>query len=202
MASVGEDMEKIVYPLLVGILNGSLASKNSMRAPQKVKHDVITLVPGLGRSPGEGKGYPLQYSGLENSMDCIVHGAAKSWTWLSDIHLSYDPGISSWVYTKKMKNIPFTQNLYMNVHNNIVHNSQRVKITQTSIKWEKDNQNVVHPYNRKLFNNKKNEVLIHAATLVNLENIIINERNQARKATYCVIPFVWNTHRRTIQKRS
>ena len=37
-------------------------------------------VPGLGRSPGEGKGYPLQYSGLENSMDCIVHGVTKSWT--------------------------------------------------------------------------------------------------------------------------
>ena len=34
--------------------------------------------PGLGRSPGEGKGYPLQYSGLENSMDCIVHGVTKS----------------------------------------------------------------------------------------------------------------------------
>ena len=31
------------------------------------------LIPGLGRSPGEGKGYPLQYSGLENSMDCMVH---------------------------------------------------------------------------------------------------------------------------------
>ena len=31
-------------------------------------------VPGLGRFPGEGKGYPFQYSGLENSMDCIVHG--------------------------------------------------------------------------------------------------------------------------------
>ena len=40
-------------------------------------------VPGLGRSPGEGKGYPLQYSGLENSMDCIVHGLAKSQTWLT-----------------------------------------------------------------------------------------------------------------------
>ena len=39
---------------------------------------------GLGRSPGEGKGYPLQYSGLENSMDCIVHGVAKSQTQLSD----------------------------------------------------------------------------------------------------------------------
>ena len=37
-------------------------------------------IPGLGRSPGEGKGYPLKYSGLENSMNCIVHGVAKSWT--------------------------------------------------------------------------------------------------------------------------
>ena len=35
-------------------------------------------VPGLGRSPGEGKGYPLQYSGLGNSMDWIVHGVTKS----------------------------------------------------------------------------------------------------------------------------
>ena len=43
-------------------------------------------ISGLGRSPGEGKGYPLQYSGLENSMDCIVHEVAKSWTRLSDFH--------------------------------------------------------------------------------------------------------------------
>ena len=41
-------------------------------------------VPGLGRSPGEGKGYPLQYSGLENSVEGIVHEVAKSWTQLSD----------------------------------------------------------------------------------------------------------------------
>ena len=34
-------------------------------------------IPGLGRSPGEGKGYPLQYSGLENSMDYIVHGSQR-----------------------------------------------------------------------------------------------------------------------------
>ena len=40
----------------------------------------LALIPELGRSLGEGKGYPLQYSGLENSMDCIVHGVAKSWT--------------------------------------------------------------------------------------------------------------------------
>ena len=44
--------------------------------------------PGLGRSPGEGKGYPLQYSGLEKSINCIVHGVAKSWTQLSDFHFT------------------------------------------------------------------------------------------------------------------
>ena len=33
-------------------------------------------IPGLGRPPGEGNGYPLQYSGLENFMDCIVHRVA------------------------------------------------------------------------------------------------------------------------------
>ena len=45
-------------------------------------------IPGLGRSPGERKGYPLLYSGLENSMDCIAHGVAKSQTQLSDFHFS------------------------------------------------------------------------------------------------------------------
>ena len=39
-----------------------------------------------GDFPGEGKGYPFQYSGPENSMDCIVYGVAKSHTGLSDIH--------------------------------------------------------------------------------------------------------------------
>ena len=43
-------------------------------------------IPGLGRSPEEGNGYPLQYSGLENSMDCIVHGVTKSWIRLSYFH--------------------------------------------------------------------------------------------------------------------
>ena len=37
----------------------------------------------------EGKGYPLQYFGLENSMDCLVHGVAKSRTRLSDFHLHF-----------------------------------------------------------------------------------------------------------------
>ena len=51
-------------------------------------------IPGLGRSPREGKGYPLQYSGLENSMGCIVHGVAKSWTRLSNF-----PFISLKIYS-------------------------------------------------------------------------------------------------------
>ena len=46
-------------------------------------------IPGLGRSPGEGKGYPLQYSGLENSMDSTVHGVAKSWKRLSNFHFHF-----------------------------------------------------------------------------------------------------------------
>ena len=54
---------------------------------------VKNLIPGLGRLPGEGKGYPHWYSGLENSMDRgawragIGHRVAKSWTQLSRFHL-------------------------------------------------------------------------------------------------------------------
>jgi len=46
----------------------------------------LGLILGLGRSPGEEKGYPLQYSILENSLDCVVHGVAKSQTRLSNFH--------------------------------------------------------------------------------------------------------------------
>ena len=47
---------------------------------------VLGSIPGLGRSPGEENGHPLQCPGLENSMACIVHGVAKSRTRLSDFH--------------------------------------------------------------------------------------------------------------------
>ena len=55
----------------------------------------------LGRSPGKGKGYPLQYSGLENSMDFTVHGVAKGWLDLTErlhFHFSFSSiGASSLV---------------------------------------------------------------------------------------------------------
>ena len=46
-------------------------------------------IPGLGRSPGEGKGYPLQYSDLENSMDYTVHEVSKSQTGLSHFYFHF-----------------------------------------------------------------------------------------------------------------
>jgi len=53
----------------------------------------MDFIPGLGRSPGEEKGYILQYSGLENPMDYIVHDFVKSWIQLSDF-FTFIPHIS------------------------------------------------------------------------------------------------------------
>ena len=64
----------LCLPVRVGFPGGS-ASKESTRNVGN-----LGLIPGSGRSPGEGKGYPLQYSGLENPMDCIVQGVTKSRT--------------------------------------------------------------------------------------------------------------------------
>ena len=79
-------------------------------AGKESAHNVGDLgsIPGLGKSPGEGKGYPLQYSGLKNSVDCIVHGITKSLTCQSDFHFSFtqylltaynvtDKGGKSWI---------------------------------------------------------------------------------------------------------
>ena len=54
----------------------------------------LGLIPGLGRSPGERSGYPLQYSGLENSMDCVVHEVTESdmTEWLSLSESDMNPG--------------------------------------------------------------------------------------------------------------
>ena len=59
-------------------LNGFSCGWTGKESACSVVH--LGSMPGLGRSPGEGKGYPLQYSGLENSMDWLAHGVAKSYT--------------------------------------------------------------------------------------------------------------------------
>ena len=58
-------------------------------------------ISGLEGSPGEGKGYSLQYSGLENSMDCIVRGVEKSRTRLSDFHFHFTTIILICSYNKR-----------------------------------------------------------------------------------------------------
>ena len=63
-----------MFLLVMGFLCGSDGKESACNAGD------LGSIPGLGRSPGEGKGYPLQYSGLENSMDYTVHGVTKSQT--------------------------------------------------------------------------------------------------------------------------
>ena len=69
--------DRLPTPVFLGFPCGSVSKESAWNTRD------LGSIPGLGRSPGEGKGYPLQYSGLENSMDCIVHGVAKSRTQLS-----------------------------------------------------------------------------------------------------------------------
>ena len=72
--------DRLPTPVFLGFPGGSAGKESTCNAGD------LGFIPGLGRSPGEGKGYPLQYSGLENSMDCIIHGVTKSRTGLSDFH--------------------------------------------------------------------------------------------------------------------
>ena len=64
--------DRLPTPVFLGFPCGSAGKESACNAGD------LGSIPVLGRSPGEGKDYPLQYSGLENSMDCIVHGVAKS----------------------------------------------------------------------------------------------------------------------------
>ena len=65
-------------------INLKLASCDSAGKESACNEGDLGLIPGSGRSLGEGKGCPLQYSGLENSMECIVHGVTKSRARLSN----------------------------------------------------------------------------------------------------------------------
>ena len=69
-----------MFASLEGILESKGFPGDSAGKDSACNAGDLGLIPGLGRSPGAGKGYPLQYLGLENSVDCTVHGVAKSQT--------------------------------------------------------------------------------------------------------------------------
>ena len=76
LLAISMSLEKYVFesPVHNGFPCGSAGKKSTCSAGD------LGSVSELGRSPEKGKGYPFQYVGLENSMDCIIHGVAKSWT--------------------------------------------------------------------------------------------------------------------------
>ena len=73
--------DRLPTPVFLGFLGNSAGKESICNA------EYLGLILGLEKGmAGEGNGYPLQYSGLENSMDCIVHGVTKSQTQLRDLH--------------------------------------------------------------------------------------------------------------------
>ena len=66
---------KNIFSLCMGFSCSSAGKESACNAGD------LGLIPGLGRSPGEGRGYAFQYTGLESSLDCIVHGVTKSQTY-------------------------------------------------------------------------------------------------------------------------
>ena len=67
-------MDRLTSPVFLGFFCGSAGKESTCNAGD------MGLIPELGGPPGEGKDCPLQYSGLENSMDCIVLEVARSQT--------------------------------------------------------------------------------------------------------------------------
>ena len=99
---VGSKVEKEsqAYLEALGHNWASLVSQ-SIKNPRRPGFD-----PWVGKMPGEGNSYPLQYSGLENSMDCTVHGVTKSWT-LSDFNFHFRPQLKmTGIWNKNHDQIP------------------------------------------------------------------------------------------------
>ena len=75
--------DRLPTPIFLGFPCGSAGQESACNVGD------VGSIPGLQRSPGDVKGYPLQYSGLENSMNCIVHGITKSRTQLNNFHFYF-----------------------------------------------------------------------------------------------------------------
>ena len=81
------------FPYLLSFPGGSAGKESTCNAGD------LGLITVVGRSPGEGNSSPLQDSGLDDSMDCIVHGVAKSWTQLSDFHFHFPPSLGKTIFS-------------------------------------------------------------------------------------------------------
>ena len=80
MGKISWRRDRLPSPAFLGFPCGSAGKESACNVGD------LGSIPGLGRSPGEGKGYPLQYSGQANSMD---YGVSKSWTRLHDFHFLF-----------------------------------------------------------------------------------------------------------------
>ena len=89
--------DRLPTPVLLGFPCGLPGKESACNAGD------LGSIPGLGRSPGEGKGNPFQYSGLENSMDRIVHGVTKSRTQWSDFHFQTGELITNLLHIRAMQ---------------------------------------------------------------------------------------------------
>ena len=81
--------DRLPTPVFLGFPCGSAAKESACNV------GVLGLIPGLGTCPAEGNGNQVQYSGLENSTDCIAHGVSRSWTRLSDFHFFWSMVVSN-----------------------------------------------------------------------------------------------------------
>ena len=129
--------DRLPTPVFLGFPCGSAGKEATCNAGD------LGLIPGLGRSLGEGKGYPLQYSGLENSMDCIAHGVTKSRTRLSDFHS---------LTSKRIKFSKGGKMHFLSFHRNIHYWFYNQTITVTKVR---EVSNIHFGKHRKLVKKKK-----------------------------------------------
>ena len=110
--------DRLPSPVFLGFSCGSAGKESVCNVGD------LHSIAGLGRSPGGGHGNPHQYHCLENSMDCIVLGVAKSWTRLSDFHF---------ISHQSFRNLSYTANILKYPHITGTHHSKYTRTKSTLI---------------------------------------------------------------------
>ena len=121
------------------------------------------------------------------------------WQFLKKLNTEwpYDPAIPLLDIHKRIESWDSNKYLFINVYSSIIHRSQKMETTQTSIDRWMDKQNWYIQYNAILFSlkkewkEKKNEILTYATTWMNLEDTMLGEISQKQKDKYYMIPLTW-----------